>query len=94
VKNLNPPIKKEYSKPEVKKVPPPDGAVWKCEACNKDTFGIFKGGVLEVKYKERKMTVAGVVEVTCRRCRWVNKIDTRISGIKVNLVMSQDIERG
>lgn len=67
--------KKPYVKPELKFELPPNGTFWKCAGCGSDNFGKFIDGVLHVKYRERVMTVSGVITVDCRVCGARNSID-------------------
>ena len=67
--NLTPPIKRagfiEFDRKTFDE-PPEDGTEWRC-ACKRDLFGIFKGGVLHVKYRERDAWIPeGIV-----RMRWM-----------------------
>lgn len=51
---------------------PPDGDVV-CEHCHGDKFAVFSGGVLYIKYRDRRMTISrigdSVISFECRRCR-------------------------
>jgi len=81
-----PHVKKEkYVKPKVELIEPPEGSFWICRSCGKDRFGKFVNGVLEVKYRDRIMTVDGVVVVHCLRCGWENKLDLRSYPYKVSV---------
>lgn len=88
--NLTPPIKAGFIEFDRKTFdePPEDGTEWRC-ACGKDLFGIFKEGVLHVKYRERDAWIPeGVVRMRCRRCGNESVIDIGAQGVGVNIVQS------
>ena len=90
--NLTPPIKRagfiEFDKKEFKE-PPPDGTEWRCKCTVGDLFGIFKQGVLHIKYRERDLFVPeGIVRCRCRRCGNESVIDIGAQGVGVTIVYS------
>ena len=77
--------KTPYIKPEEKPELPPNGTFWKCAGCGSDNFGKFVDGVLHIKYRERVMTVSGIVSVHCRVCGTQNSIDLSAYPYQVNV---------
>lgn len=51
---------------------------WECEMCGRDKFGMRRGATLNVKYRERRLTiVGGSVSATCTACGAISTIDLR-----------------
>ncbi len=87
--NRAPPITKTLYRP----APPPkrqvvDGTQWRCSGCNKDLFGIFKGGKLHIRYRERDLMAQGLITVICRKCGLSNSLDTL--DVDINIIQTTD----
>jgi len=54
-----------------------DGYVWwVCEVCGRDKFGMRRGETLNVKFRERQMTiVGGKVSAACTLCGAISSVD-------------------
>jgi hypothetical protein len=49
---------------------------WQCEMCGRDNFGMRRGNTLNVKFRERRMTiVGGTVSATCTFCGAISTIN-------------------
>lgn len=94
MKNHNPPVvKTPYTPPEPEKAKLVE-EMWLCEACGQDKLGILKDGVLHIKYRERSIVAEGIVKIPCRKCSYVNTMDTRARGFTVNLILSDNLANG
>lgn len=66
-----------YHAPEVEKFRAPDGYQWRCAACKRDMFGVWKEGTLHVRHNNgTTMIINGVVRANCRRCGLENLLNT------------------
>lgn len=55
-----------------------EGEAWRCHACHQDTFGIYKEGKLNIKYRERGLSVQTArarIEARCRHCGQLNVLN-------------------
>jgi hypothetical protein len=54
-----------------------DGYTWVvCEVCGKDKFGMRRGQTLNVKFRERRLTVVGgTVSMTCTACGAITTVN-------------------
>lgn len=49
---------------------------WVCGVCSRDKFGMRRGNTLNVKFRERQMTiVGGKVSVACTFCGTISSLD-------------------